>query len=185
MGSVFLFCILLLIIICCGGGVVRGLDNGVGRTPAMGWNSWNRFACHINEQLIRETIDAMISTGLASYGYTYVNLDDCWASSRDASTHVILPDSAAFPSGIKALADYAHSKGLKLGIYSDAGTSTCAKRPGSLGYEAVDAQTYASWGVDYLKYDNCFNQGIPPQTPLPTHAGRPQCQREGHTLLHV
>lgn len=143
-----------------------GLDNGLGLTPQMGWNSWNKFACGINEELIKETAAAMVSSGLVNYGYNYVNMDDCWASYRDANGD-INPDPTAFPSGIKALADYVHSLGLKFGLYSDAGTETCAGRPGSLNFEKNDANTYASWTVDYLKYDNCNNQGIKPEERYP------------------
>lgn len=133
------------------------LDNDLGKTPQMGWNSWNHFHCGINEDLIKQTIDTLVSTGLSSKGYVYVNMDDCWAQSRDEQG-VIVPDLKAFPSGIAPLASYAHQKGLLFGLYSDAGTETCAKRPGSLGYEKIDAMTYAAWGVDYLKYDNCNNK---------------------------
>eukprot|EP00823_Brevimastigomonas_motovehiculus_P007914 TRINITY_DN70_c0_g1_i1.p1 TRINITY_DN70_c0_g1~~TRINITY_DN70_c0_g1_i1.p1 ORF type:complete len:524 (-),score=120.74 TRINITY_DN70_c0_g1_i1:421-1992(-) len=143
------------------------LDNGLGRTPQMGWNSWNKFACNINEKLIRDTIDALVSKGFRDAGYEYVNLDDCWQISRDATTHEIIADAKAFPSGIKALADYAHSKGMKFGLYSDAGYKTCAGRPGSLGYESYDANTYAKWTVDYLKYDNCNTDGSIPEKRYP------------------
>lgn len=128
--------------------------NGLARTPPMGWNSWNKFACNISEKTIRETADAIVSTGMKDAGYTYVVIDDCWHGSRDANGF-ITANAKAFPSGIKALADYIHSKGLKFGIYSDAGTKTCGGRPGSQGHEYQDALTYASWGVDYLKYDWC------------------------------
>ncbi|CAH1445440.1 unnamed protein product [Lactuca virosa] len=138
------------------------LSNGLAQTPQMGWNSWNFFACNINETLIKETADALISSGLADLGYNYVNIDDCWeALTRDAKGQLV-PDSKTFPSGIKALADYVHGKGLKLGIYSSAGVFTCQVRPASLFHENDDAATWASWGVDYLKYDNCFNLGIKP-----------------------
>nr|XP_043635041.1 alpha-galactosidase-like [Erigeron canadensis] len=144
------------------------LENGLGRTPQMGWNSWNHFACNIEEKLIRETADAMVSTGLAAAGYKYVNLDDCWAELNRDSNGNFVPKASTFPSGIKALADYVHTKGLKLGIYSDAGTQTCSKQmPGSLGHEEQDAKTFASWGIDYLKYDNCNNQGISPKDRYP------------------
>ena len=125
----------------------------------MGWNTWNKFACNINEELIKNTIDALNSSGLLEAGYKYINLDDCWQKSRDENG-TIIPDYDAFPNGIKPLVDYAHSKGLLFGLYSDAGEYTCAGRPGSLGYEEIDAQTYAEWGVDYLKYDNCYNKKI-------------------------
>jgi len=143
-----------------------GLNNGLGRTPQMGWNSWNHFGCGINQNLIHSTIDSIISTGLSKAGYIYVNMDDCWAGWRD-SNGIIHPDNQTFPQGVAPLAAYAHSKGLKFGLYSDAGSNTCAGRPGSLHYETNDANTYASWGVDYLKYDNCNNENIPPETRYP------------------
>jgi len=142
------------------------LDNGVGLTPPMGWNSWNKFACNIDETLIKQTADALISTGLAAKGYQYINLDDCWQISRD-SNNKIQEDKNKFPSGIKALADYMHQKGLKFGLYSDAGFYTCQKRPGSLGFEDNDAQSYAAWEVDYLKLDNCYNDGSSPRLRYP------------------
>jgi len=128
-------------------------------TPPMGWNSWNRFGCDVNEQLIRETADAMVSSGMKAAGYQYVVIDDCWQGERDA-LGFIQPDRGRFPSGMKALADYIHSKGLKFGIYSDAGWKTCGGHPGSRGYEYQDALTYAKWGVDYLKYDWCNTEGL-------------------------
>ncbi|XBI77872.1 hypothetical protein VPH35_087668 [Triticum aestivum] len=132
----------------------------LGRKPQMGWNSWNHFYCGISEEVIRETADALVSTGLAKLGYKYVNIDDCWAElNRDYQGNLV-PNKRTFPSGIKALADYVHAKGLKLGIYSDAGTQTCSKQmPGSLDHEEQDVRTFASWGVDYLKYDNCNDAG--------------------------
>ncbi|XP_054792802.1 alpha-galactosidase 1-like isoform X1 [Prosopis cineraria] len=156
------------------------LANGLGVTPPMGWNSWNHFACQIDEKVIRETADALVATGLSKLGYTYVNIDDCWAeSSRDGKGNLVAKKST-FPSGIKALADYVHSKGLKLGIYSDAGYFTCSKKmPGSLHHEEQDAKTFASWGIDYLKYDNCNNGGTRPTVRYPImtrallKAGRP------------
>ncbi|HEX8922620.1 MAG TPA: glycoside hydrolase family 27 protein, partial [Pyrinomonadaceae bacterium] len=128
-------------------------------TPPMGWNSWNKFACNVNEALIRETADALVSSGMKDAGYVYINIDDCWHGKRD-QLGFIQPDPERFPSGMKALADYIHSRGLKLGIYSDAGWKTCGGRPGSRGYEYQDALTYARWGVDYLKYDWCNTEGL-------------------------
>lgn len=128
--------------------------DGLAETPPMGWNSWNTFGCNIDEALIRETADAMVASGMRDAGYVYVNIDDCWHGVRDAEGF-IQPDPARFPSGMKALADYIHGQGLKLGIYSDAGSKTCAGRPGSQGYEYQDALQYARWGIDYLKYDWC------------------------------
>ncbi len=131
-------------------------------TPPMGWNSWNKFGCDINEQLIRETADALVSSGMKAAGYQYVNLDDCWAEKNRTPDGKYEPHRTRFPGGIEALADYVHGKGLKLGIYTSAGTETCARTmPGSLDHEEVDARTFADWGVDYLKYDNCDNQGRP------------------------
>ncbi len=128
----------------------------------MGWNSWNKFACNgLNEKVVRATADTMAANGMKDAGYQYVILDDCWQSpitatstGRDAQGNII-PDPERFPSGIKALADYIHSKGLKFGIYTDVGTKTCAGRSGSVGHEYQDARQYAAWGVDYLKEDWC------------------------------
>ena len=127
-------------------------------TPPMGWNSWNKFACNVSEKLLKETADAMATNGLKDAGYEYIVIDDCWQISRD-SMGFIVADPVRFPSGIKALADYIHSKGLKFGIYSCAGTKTCAGRPGGRGHEFQDAYMYAKWGVDYLKYDWCSSDG--------------------------
>jgi len=137
------------------------------RTPPMGWNSWNRFQCDVSETLIKETADAIVASGMREAGYQYVVIDDCWQISRDASG-TIVPDAKRFPSGMKALADYVHSKGLKFGIYSDAGSKTCQGRPGSNGYETDDARQYAAWGVDYLKYDWCSTDGVDPKIAYPT-----------------
>ena len=133
---------------------VYALDNGLAKTPPMGWNSWNKFGCNVSEKLIKEMADAMVTSGMRDAGYVYLVIDDCWQIDRDAQGN-ILPDAQRFPSGMKSLADYVHAKGLKFGIYSDAGTLTCQKRPGSRGYEFQDARQYAAWGVDYLKYDWC------------------------------
>ena len=133
--------------------------NQLALTPQMGWNSWNKFADKVNEQLIRETADAMVASGMKDAGYQYVNIDDCWQGQRDAQGF-IRPDPKKFPSGMKALADYVHSKGLKLGIYSDVGYKTCGGRPASRGHEFQDALTYARWGMDYLKYDWCNAEGL-------------------------
>jgi len=124
------------------------------KTPPMGWNSWNKFECKINETIIKEVADAMASNGMKKVGYEYIVIDDCWQVGRDSLGN-ILADPERFPSGMKSLGEYIHSKGLKFGIYSDAGTATCQGRPGSRGYEFQDARTYAKWGVDFLKYDWC------------------------------
>ncbi|KAG5402949.1 hypothetical protein IGI04_009068 [Brassica rapa subsp. trilocularis] len=159
------------------------LANGLGVTPPMGWNSWNHFSCNINEKVIKETADALVSTGLSKLGYNYVNIDDCWAElARDQKGNLV-PKKSTFPSGIKALADYVHSKGLKLGIYSDAGYLTCSKTmPGSLGHEEQDAKTFAEWGIDYLKYDNCNTDGSRPTVryPVMTRA----LMKSGRPIFH-
>ena len=147
-------------------------------TPPMGWNSWNKFGCNVSDKLIREMADAMVSSGMQAAGYQYVNIDDCWQVSRDGSG-TIVADPARFPSGMRALADYVHSKGLKLGLYTDAGTGTCEKRPGSLNHEDQDAKTYASWGIDYVKIDWCNSEGLDPEIQYAkfrdalAHSGRP------------
>jgi alpha-galactosidase len=134
-------------------------SGGLAATPQMGWNSWNKFACNIDEKLIRETADAMVKLGLKDAGYQYINLDDCWHGARDADGNMH-PNPERFPSGIKALADYVHARGLKLGIYSDVGDTTCGHRPGSRGHEYQDARTYAAWGIDYIKVDWCDSKGL-------------------------
>jgi alpha-galactosidase len=140
---------------------VRDAAAGLAPTPPMGWNSWNRFHCDINERLIRETADAMVESGMRDAGYRYVNIDDCWeAPARDANGDLVA-DSTRFPGGLAAVADYVHARGLKLGIYSSAGTATCQKRPASLDHEIADARKFATWGVDYVKYDNCNNEKRP------------------------
>jgi len=149
------FLVVLLILVTL---PAAALDNGLAKTPPMGWNSWNKFACNVSEQLIRETADAMVSSGMKDAGYQYIVVDDCWQVSRDSHGNIV-PDAKRFPSGMKALADYVHSKGLKFGLYSDAGAQTCQGRPGSRGYEFQDARTYAAWGADYLKYDWCHAEG--------------------------
>ncbi|MEJ2187189.1 MAG: glycoside hydrolase family 27 protein, partial [Gemmatimonadota bacterium] len=115
-------------------------------TPPMGWNSWNHFGCDVSEKLIRETADAMVASGMKDAGYEYVVIDDCWQVSRDKDG-TLVADPDRFPHGMQALADYVHSKGLKFGLYTDAGEKTCQGRPGTLGHEAKDARTFAAWGV--------------------------------------
>ena len=157
------------LVVAQGGGQAPGqvawMD--IAKTPPMGWNSWNKFGCNVSDQLIREVADAMVATGMKDAGYQYIVIDDCWQVSRDADGRIV-PDAKRFPSGIKALADYVHSKGLKFGLYSDAGAKTCEGRPGSNGYETLDAQQYAAWGVDYLKYDWCSNEGVDPKIAYTT-----------------
>jgi alpha-galactosidase len=134
-------------------------SDGLALTPPMGWNSWNRFHCEVNEAVVRQAADALVASGMKDAGYRYVVVDDCWQGERDA-TGRIAADPVRFPSGMKALADYVHSKGLGFGLYSDAGEFTCATRPGSRGHEARDARTWAEWGVDYVKYDWCHTEGL-------------------------
>jgi len=130
------------------------VSKGLALTPPMGWNTWNKFACNVSDELVRGMADAMVKSGMKDAGYQYVVIDDCWQVSRDAQGSIVA-DAQRFPHGIKAVADYVHSLGLKFGIYSDAGALTCQKRPAGLGHEYQDARTYASWDVDYLKYDWC------------------------------
>ena len=131
-------------------------NKNIGFIPAMGWNSWNTFTWDINEKLIRETADKIVENGYRDAGYEYVVIDDCWSlKERDADGNLVA-DPEKFPSGMKALGDYIHEKGLKFGMYSCAGTHTCAGYPGSFEHEFQDAKQFAAWGVDYLKYDYCF-----------------------------
>ncbi|MCI3242824.1 NPCBM/NEW2 domain-containing protein [Streptomyces spinosisporus] len=140
------------------------LDDGLALTPPMGFNNWNSTNCRaeFNESMVKGIADLFVEKGLQDAGYQYVNLDDCWALPERDADGKLVPDPVRFPHGIKAVADYVHSKGLKLGIYTSAGTKTCnsAGFPGALGHEYSDAQQFADWGVDYLKYDNCNNQGV-------------------------
>ena len=163
------FCVLLLVLVALTAVVpsrASALDNGVGRTPPMGWNSWNTFACDINESLIRGMADSIVSSGMRDAGYQYVVVDDCWMNpDRDASGN-LQGDPTRFPSGMKALGDYIHGKGLKFGIYQAPLDRTCAQyfgsypgATGSQGHEAQDARQFAAWGVDYLKYDWCSPTG--------------------------
>jgi alpha-galactosidase len=149
------------------GGATGGVGGStmVGATPPMGWNSWNAFGCDkLNESLVKSMADAFVTTGMKDVGYQYVNLDDCWMDGRDSSGK-LKPSPSKFPGGIAALADYVHGKGLKIGIYSTPNTKTCAGLyggytggVGSAGHETTDAQSFASWGIDYLKYDKCQGQ---------------------------
>ncbi|MGC2540493.1 MAG: glycoside hydrolase family 27 protein [Candidatus Sulfotelmatobacter sp.] len=136
------------------GGTDSTLSSSLALTPPMGWNSWNKFACNVSEDMIKSMADAMVKSGMKAAGYQYVNIDDCWQVSRDANGNIVA-DPQRFPHGMKAVGDYIHSLGLKFGVYSDAGSKTCAGRPGGLGHEYQDALQYAAWGVDYLKYDWC------------------------------
>ncbi|MEN9445108.1 MAG: hypothetical protein RIS47_1999 [Bacteroidota bacterium] len=128
-------------------------------TPPMGWNSWNKFACEVSADLLKQTADAMVSTGMKDAGYQYIVVDDCWHGDRD-SLGFIHPNATHFPKGMKDVVDYIHSKGLKFGIYSCAGALTCGGKPAGRGHEYQDAISYAQWGVDYLKYDWCNTEGL-------------------------
>ncbi|KAJ5365991.1 Aldolase-type TIM barrel [Penicillium concentricum] len=134
--------------------------NDVGKLPALGWNSWNAFGCDIDSKKVITAANEVVNLGLKDLGYEYVNIDDCWSikDKRDESTKRMIPDPSKFPDGISGVAKQVHDLGLKIGIYSSAGETTCAAYPASLGYEKVDAQSFAEWGIDYLKYDNC---GVP------------------------
>jgi alpha-galactosidase len=150
-----------LVFICALAGTVFAQDATVAPTPPMGWNSWNHFACKVNDQVVRAAADAIASSGMKAAGYVYVNIDDCWQGKRDDKGFI--KPNERFPD-MKALGDYVHSQGLKLGIYSSPGPKTCAGYEGSFGHEEQDAQTYADWGVDYLKYDYCsFKGDVPAQ----------------------
>nr|CEL21572.1 Alpha-galactosidase precursor [Kibdelosporangium sp. MJ126-NF4]CTQ92353.1 Alpha-galactosidase precursor (EC 3.2.1.22) [Kibdelosporangium sp. MJ126-NF4] len=142
----------------------QALENGLARTPPMGFNNWNTTHCRaeFNEKMVMDTADIFVSRGLKDAGYQYVNIDDCWAKTARNAQGDLEPDPVRFPRGIKFVADYVHAKGLKFGIYTSAGTKTCntAGFPGGLNNEQRDANLFASWGVDYLKYDNCNNQGV-------------------------
>ncbi|MEV6107938.1 CBM35 domain-containing protein [Streptomyces sp. NPDC051940] len=144
------------------------LENGLARTPPMGFNNWNTTHCTgtFNEEMIKGVADTFVAQGLKDVGYQYVNIDDCWALPSRDSAGDLVPDPVRFPNGIKAVADYVHARGLKFGIYTSAGTKTCNTNgfPGALGHEQQDAALFASWGVDYLKYDNCNNQGVDAQS---------------------
>jgi alpha-galactosidase len=144
----------------------QALDNGVARTPPMGWNSWNTFGCNISETLIRQMADAIVSSGMRDLGYQYVVVDDCWFNPNRDSAGNLQGDPSRFPSGMKALGDYLHGKGLKFGLYEVPVDKTCAQyfssypgATGSQGHEAQDARQFAAWGVDYLKYDWCSPNG--------------------------
>ncbi|PRP76371.1 hypothetical protein PROFUN_16085, partial [Planoprotostelium fungivorum] len=152
-GSLFFVCLLF--------GLAVALDNGLARTPQMGFNSWNYYYCNVNETHMANAMDDIVNLGLDKLGYNYVVVDDCWAlRERDAQGNM-QSDPKSFPHGMKVLADRAHSKGLKFGLYSSAGYTTCAGRAASLGHEKQDAKLWASWGVDYLKYDNCDRGDVP------------------------
>jgi alpha-galactosidase len=154
-------------------------DNGLVRTPPMGWNSWNKFAGRITADDVKAMADAMVSSGMSKLGYTYINIDDTWEGERDASGK--MTTNKKFPD-MKALSDYVHSKGLKIGIYSSPGPKTCAGYEGSFGHEEQDAKTFAAWGIDYLKYDLCSGRTI---YKLDEHDQRGVYQKMGEALDHA
>jgi len=156
MKNQFLLVIAVLFITATNGQKFEGLA----MTPPMGWNSWNTFQTNINEKLVKETADKMVSSGMKDAGYEYLVLDDGWMAMERDSAGNLVPDPKKFPNGMKALVDYVHSKGLKFGLYNCAGTKTCAGYPGTRGYEYQDARFYASLGIDYLKFDWCNTEGI-------------------------
>jgi alpha-galactosidase len=157
------------------------LSNGLALTPPMGWSSWYWLQCNVNAGAVEQAAYAIATTGLRSAGYTYVNVDDCWQGAR-AADGTITADPARFPDGMKAVVDYVHSVGLKFGIYTDAGSATCMGFPGSLGHEQQDAETYAAWGVDFVKVDWCNSDGLDP--PSQYDAIRYAIQTASETLAH-
>ena len=156
--------------------------NQLAPTPPMGWMTWNMFKGDISEQLIREMADAMVESGLADAGYKYIFIDDLWQGGRDNHNNII-PDPKKFPHGMKAVADYVHSKGLKLGIYSDAAQLTCGGYTASYGFEEQDARTFASWGIDYLKYDYCNAPEDSATARLRYHAMASALQKSGRDIV--
>lgn len=135
---------------------VSALDNGVGRLPPMGYSTWNDMGCKgLSADAVKSVADTLVDDGFAKLGYRYVNVDDCWADGRDPQSSALRPSPASFPEGMRSVADYLHARQLKFGLYADRGVWTCGAGPGSAGHEHLDAQTFADWGVDYLKLDSC------------------------------
>ncbi len=165
-------------LVCCAMGA--GAQT-IAATPPMGWNSWNFFAGKVTDKDIRDTADLLVSTGMRDAGYVYVNIDDTWEGERDAQGRI--QSNSKFPD-MKALADYVHSKGLKLGIYSSPGAKTCARYEASLGHEQQDAQTYADWGVDYLKYDLCSYGTVMRAQAPDDPAAQNRLMREAYEKMH-
>ena len=178
MKNINLNCVFLFSIICLSlNEITNGLDNGLSLTPPMGWLTWERFRCNIDcendpnncisENLIREQAQMMVKKGYLDAGYEYIIVDDCWLAPTRDENNKLQPDPKRFPSGIRELADFVHSLGLKFGIYEDYGTLTCGGYPGSIDHLQLDAQTFADWTVDYVKLDGCYadekqmDQGYP------------------------
>lgn len=176
--------VVLVILFSVSAAVGAGAQTGVAKvamTPPMGWNSWNFFAGKVTDKDIRDTADLLVSTGMRDAGYVYVNIDDTWEGKRDAQGRI--QSNEKFPD-MKALADYVHSKGLKLGIYSSPGPQTCARYEASLGHEEQDAQTYADWGIDYLKYDLCSYGGVMRQQAPNDPTAQNKLMREAYEKMH-
>jgi len=159
-----IFCLLL----CLSVPAFAQKFEGLALTPPMGFNTWNTFATNINEVLLRETADTMVRNGMRDAGYNYIVIDDCWSMKERDANGSLVPDPVKFPSGMKALGDYLHARGFKFGIYGCAGSKTCGGYPGSQGHEYQDARLFASWGVDYLKYDWCFTATRDPKEAYTT-----------------
>ena len=140
------------------GGAVTAINNGLARTPQMGWNNWNSLGCDVSQSLLLDTSKVLLSSGLKDVGYQYVVLDDCWSDGRGEHGYLRI-DESKFPSGMKFVASELHKMGFLFGMYSSAGEMTCARYEGSLDHEEKDAESWASWDVDYLKYDNCYHMG--------------------------
>ena len=154
----------LTILVGCFTLPLHATDSNVAASPPMGWNSWNHFACKVTAADVRAAADAIASNGMKDAGYVYVNIDDCWEGSRDEAGRIQTNEKFG---DMKALVDYIHSKGLKAGIYSSPGPKTCAGYEGSYGHEEKDAQRYAEWGFDYLKYDWCSAEKVYPRSQMP------------------
>ena len=151
---------LLLIVATVFAKLTRASNNGQAITPQMGWDDWNSFGCNVSEEVLLSQAKLIVDLGFKDLGYQYILLDDCWSNGRNTSGNgSIIVDTQKFPRGMAAVANSIHDLGLKFGMYSDAGSYTCGLYEGSLGHEKVDAETFAAWGIDYLKYDNCYNEG--------------------------
>jgi alpha-galactosidase len=171
---------LVLISVAVGASAFGAQDSSLAGTPPMGWSSWNHFGCHVTDAVIRAQADAIVSSGMKAAGYAFVNIDDCWQGKRDAKGFI--HPNAKFPD-MKALADYVHIKGLKLGIYSSPGPKTCAGYEGSYGHEEQDAETYAGWGIDFLKYDLCSLEGMGDQIAAYKKMGE-ALQKTGRPIVY-
>ena len=154
---------IMLVLLCLTSARLHAQDSSLAKTPPMGWNSWNLLGCKVSDQGVRAAADAMAASGMKDAGYTYINIDDCWEGQRDAQGNI--QSNERFPH-MKALADYVHSKGLKIGLYSSPGPKTCGGFEGSYRHEAQDAKTYAAWGFDYLKYDWCSGEEVYKRTEI-------------------